>query len=173
MEQLVVLLAIAAISFVNWLIKKSAEQREKRRRAIPPPIARQDDAAEPATWRAPEEDLRKFMEALGLPPDEPPPRVESWQPPAADFEPEPVRVPAAPPPLPEAAVPVYRPPRINRPSEESLALARRLQARQDPIRAGEIGNSSRVREMLRSPSGLRDAMILKEILAEPKGMQSF
>ena len=32
MEQLVILLLIALISFINWLVKKSAERREARKR---------------------------------------------------------------------------------------------------------------------------------------------
>ena len=32
MEQLVILLLIALISFINWVVKKSAERREARRR---------------------------------------------------------------------------------------------------------------------------------------------
>lgn len=171
MEQLVVLLVIAAISFINWLIKKSAEQREKRRRMAPPPIERQDTApsADPETWRAPEDDIRKFMEALGLPPEAEPVAPKRWEPPAAEV----VSIPA-PPPLPVAeAVPMYQAPKVVRPSAEALALAKRLQAKEDPIQAGEIGRSPHVREMLRSPRGLRDAMVLKEILAEPRCLRPF
>jgi len=168
MEQVVVLLVIAAISFINWLIKKSAEQREKRRRLAPPVIERQTQApATPEPWRAPEEDLRKFMEALGMPVEEPPARENRWEPPTAEvFE------AVTPPPLP-VPVAVYQPPKITRPSAESLALARRLEARQDPISATEIGGSSHVRQMLRSRDGLRDSIILNEILSKPKSLQSF
>lgn len=159
MEQVVVLLVIAAISFINWLIKKSAEQREKRRRAAPPVIERQSQAPE-----VPEEDLRKFMEALGMPADEPPVRMEQWEPPAAEVP--------GPPPLP-VPVAVYQPPKVARPSAEALALARRLESQENPIQATEIGRSTGVRQMLQSRTGLREAIILNEILSAPKSLRSF
>lgn len=172
MEQVVVLLVIAAISLVNWLIKKSAEKRAEKRLEAPESIGREDspipDAEEPATWQSPPDDVRKFMEALGLPTDEPAPapRQESaWRPPAAEV--------IAQPPLPTPVVATFQRPRFTRPSEAARRLARRLESQQDSIRSTEIGGENRVREMLHSAQGMRDAVILSEILSKPKGLQSF
>ena len=73
MEQLVILLLIALISFINWLVKKSAERREARKRekaadqgveSLPRP------SAPPALPEAePEISMRRLREALGLPRD--------------------------------------------------------------------------------------------------------
>ena len=101
MEQVVILVFIGLVSLVNWLIKRSADLREKRkqeesRTGIPegnpwlspqennsPETLRPRPAADPAAG------MRKLMEALGIPPED--------QPPVVAHAPEPKREPSLPP----------------------------------------------------------------------------
>ena len=85
MEQLVLLLIIGAISLINWLIEQSGKRREQRRfeqerarrqEADPNPYL--EPAPSPAPVQelpepAPQQEMRKFLEAFGIPlPEEPP-----------------------------------------------------------------------------------------------------
>ena len=85
-QQIVLSLIIGAISLVNWLIDKSAKQREKRRieslenegqtpSSHPHPV-------EPQQTKQPEESLRELMETFGFPTSvEPvPPPIQSSPP---------------------------------------------------------------------------------------------
>ena len=85
MEQLVLLLIIGAISLINWLIEQSGKRREQRRfeqerarrqEADPNPYL--ESAPSPAPVHelpepAPQQEMRRFLEAFGIPlPEEPP-----------------------------------------------------------------------------------------------------
>ena len=111
MEQLIILLVIGAISLVNWLIKQSAEARERKRqqgrvdRGEEPSVLSEQKVPEessfgPASGKEedPSESMRKLMEALGLPLEEEPPK--------------PVQPVRRPPPItpPELPKPAYREP---------------------------------------------------------------
>jgi hypothetical protein len=161
MEQLVLILIIALISFVNWLFKKSAELREKRkleRHAMeggavpsqaeePPPASAQGD---------PDESMRRLMEALGLPQDEAPPPVirrESSPPP---LPPQPVF--EAPPSPVATPVPASLPPRLVRSASVPVPTRR--------------STPSPLRELLTSPEGLKKAIMISEILGKPKSLRS-
>ena len=92
MEQLVILLLIALISFINWLVKKSAQLREARKleegmaktgeslRGHPPPKLEPPES---------EPSFRRLKEALGLPDEALPPalprRTRKKIPPDAGF----------------------------------------------------------------------------------------
>ena len=70
-QQLVLILIIGAISLINWLIDKSAKQREKRRiesleREGQAPGS-QPHPVEPQQTKQTEESLREFMETFGFP----------------------------------------------------------------------------------------------------------
>ena len=88
MEQLVLLLIIGAISLINWLIEQSGKRREQRRfeqerarrqEADPNPYLESAPSPTPVQELpepAPQQEMRKFLEAFGIPlPEEPPPPV--------------------------------------------------------------------------------------------------
>lgn len=117
MEQLIILLVIGAISLVNWLIKQSAEARERKKqqgrqdRGEETSVLSEQETTHESTFgpttsqkeEDPSESMRKLMEALGLPMEEEPPKPA----------PRPAR-PIAPPELPK---PVYQEPPPLRPRE--------------------------------------------------------
>ncbi len=113
MEQLVIILLIALISFINWLVKKSAEMREARKREQGAAKSGETLRSEPPPppEAEPEISMRRLREALGLPDEAQPPalpkRMEQRVPP-----------PLVPPPLP----PPRRPPPA-RPVSPHVAVA--------------------------------------------------
>ena len=153
MEQLVLLLVIAAISLVNWLIERSGKLREQRR-------LQKEAASRGETTLAPastvpeaspreeiEEQMRRMMESFGFPVEEPAPAIEKQQP-IVEFVP-----PPTPPPLPKTA-PVIERPRIRRGKEVAAVSSER----------------SLWLNRLDSPQGLREAVVLREILGPPKAL---
>jgi hypothetical protein len=154
MEQLVLLLVIAAISLVNWLIERSAKLREQRRRekdasnqGQPPPVSL-PNFPEPSPREEIEDQMRRMLESFGLPVEDPKPIPQ---------KPEPVFVfeePIAPPlPLPKTQLTTPRP-AVRRGIGKSTPTPLR--------RAWTL--------RLSSPQGLREAMALREILGPPKAL---
>ncbi len=171
MEQLVILLLIALISFINWLVKKSSQLREARK--LEQGTAKSGDSLRGEPSRAPEAEpevsMRRLREALGLPDDAKPPalpkRVE-----------QPLPSPIAPPPLPPLPLPARQ---VI--SHVSLSPAHEeYRFIEMPHRAGRPARSkveaavspSRIRELLGSAGGLRDAVVLSEILGPPKSLRA-
>jgi hypothetical protein len=157
MEQLVLLLVIAAISLINWLIERSAKLREQKRlqkESSRPEVSAQHHREEPipeVSQREQVEDhMRRMLESFGFPVEEPSP-VEVPHPAraAADFFEEAPAPPPLPKPFPAASAP--------------RATLRRTQA---------ATTTSRPRSpwltRLGSPQGLREAVVLREILGPPK-----
>ena len=154
MEQLVLLLIIAAISLVNWLIERSAKLREQRRRekeasnqGQPPPVS-SPSFPEPSPREEIEDQMRRMLESFGLPVEDPKPIPQKPEP-VFVFE-EPI-APQLPPPRPLAP-----PPRT--------ALRRGLE-KSTPTRTHRPWTSR-----LGSPQGLREAIVLREILGPPKAL---
>jgi hypothetical protein len=154
MEQLVLLLVIAAISLVNWLIEKSGKLREQRRlekaradREETP--SRTVEAREEPTLQQPPEEperqLRRMLESFGFPVQE--------EEPAAEPPPVITRQPPSLPPAPPAT-PTPRPRRRRETAAASIAPAIRHPLLRD----------------LRSRDGLRRAVVLREILGPPKAL---
>lgn len=154
MEQLVLLLVIAAISLVNWLIERSAKLREQRRREKEasnqgqlPPVS-SPSFPEPSPREEIEDQMRRMLESFGLPVEDPKPIPQ---------KPEPVFVfeePIAPPLPPPRPLPPTPRPTLRRGLEKSTS--------DRPNRPW----TSR----LASPHGLREAMVLREILGPPKAL---
>lgn len=154
MEQVVIIVVIGLISLVNWLMKRSAEIREERklerqRQGIPEGDPYHEGSLEdgapsalPAPAVAASTDMRKLMEALGLPAGE----EEIVPEPAPVLPPLPAFQPPAPPKLRAGKIkdPGFAPP--SAPRANPLALA--LQSRDD----------------------LRQAIVLREILGPPKAL---
>lgn len=153
MEQLVLLLVIAAISLVNWLIERSGKLREQRR--LQQEAARRSEStpeAQPPLPESPareeiEEQMRRVFESFGFPVEQPRPQTLR-QTPVAAYE-----APPTPPPLPKQ-MPTVEQPR--------------------PRRSREFANVPRERspwlKRLDSPQGLREATVLREILGPPKAL---
>ncbi len=163
MEQLVLILIIALISFINWLFKKSAEAREKRK------LERQTFEGGETLQRAgeikpgaresqdPDDSMRRLMEALGLPLEEAPPPI-------------PRRAPASPPLPPIPALPNAAP--VARPAAASAARASRATPpAPKPAKPAKPGLTP-LRELLASPEGLKKAVMISEILGMPKSLRS-
>ena len=175
--QVVALVIAGIIALINWLTKKN-ESAE----APPAPRARppQTDAGAEA------ERMRKFMEALGLPADQAPRPIP---------RPAVRREKAAPPPLPrqrprsldEAPAPrlpveqLYVPelstpevPEFHTKSSEVSAIpSERTTAAPDPYASSQRQTPvDELRRLLRSPGEIRSALLLREILGPPRGLQS-
>lgn len=162
MEQVVIIVIIGLISLVNWVLKRSAEIREERKKererlGIPegdPYHQGSEKHVKPETAptppAAPSDDMRRLMEALGIPVEEEPPPT-----------PKPVvrhAEPAALPPLPAFQPPAARPkPRIEKPAEK-------IQPRHEAAPASPLSLA------LRSHDGIRQAIVLREILGPPKAL---
>lgn len=158
MEQLVLLLIIAGISLINWLVEKSKKIREEKRLEKarsqrgpqPPALPQEHPVAAPRS--APEEDsseqMRRLLEAMGIPTGFP------GQP--ATPEPEPVQtILPAPPPLPQAPTPP--------PARPSLRKKR-------ATAASSASQPTAWSSRLRSQSALREAIVLREILGPPRAL---
>ncbi|MCX6969286.1 MAG: hypothetical protein NTV93_03910 [Verrucomicrobia bacterium] len=154
MEQVVIIVVIGLISLVNWLMKRSAEIRaerrlERQRLGIPegdPYHEGSRKAGTPADpsppAMTPSADMRRLMEALGLPAGEEEDVPES----APDLPPLPAFHPPTPPKLRAGKIkdPGFAPPPA--PPASPLALA------------------------LHSHEGIRQAIVLREILGPPKAL---
>ena len=161
MEQVVIIAIIGLISLVNWVVKRSAEIREQRklerqRLGIPEgdpfhpaPHPAENPAAPHRAAGDSSPDLRRLMEALGLPPeeDELPPR------------PVVVRGTAALPPLPAYRPPSAAKPRFQSPGTRAAAMPPAAAVPGSPLDAA-----------LRSHDGIRQAIVLREILGPPKAL---
>jgi hypothetical protein len=170
MEQLVILLLIALISFINWLIKKSAALREARK--LEQGATRSGDTLRseppPPPEAEPEISMRRLREALGLPDEAQPPalpkRMEQRVPP-----PPLALAPPPPPPLPPPARPAILHVPVTPAHEEYrfIGMHHRIGKRASP-KIEAAASTSRIRELLGSTGGLRDAVVLSEILGPPK-----
>ena len=154
MEQLVLLLVIAAISLVNWLIERSAKLREQRRRekeasnpGQPPPVS-SPNFPEPSPREEIEDQMRRMLESFGLPVEDPKPIPQKNEP-VFVFE-----EPIAPPLPPSSPLPPTTRPTLRRGIEKST-----------PTRTHRPWTSR-----LGSPQGLREAIVLREILGPPKAL---
>jgi hypothetical protein len=178
MEQLILILLVALISIINWIVQKSKQRREQRKLekradttgerglAEPPPPETQTETA-----------MRRLREALGLPEEAEPPII----PERARREAPPAREPTPPPfPRPAKKAPVARvpftPPRLEyrkfhlpHLEHRKFDLPHRLAK---PVAEVEVRRQpSRIRELLGSAGGLRDAVVLAEILGPPKSLR--
>jgi len=185
MEQLVLLLVIGAISFINWLIQRSAEHKQKRREGRmnvpahghePPPLPGTEDDMPFGPNAQPPEELRRFFEALGIPIEEsppPPPPVEQRR----VVQPLEEKPPPVPAPLSVPAPQLSEgPSRSTLVSEETRELAKRFADSDVTISSstasskGSMPDGPSLAEQLRSPEGLRRAMVLREILGPPRAL---
>lgn len=191
MEQLVILLLIALISIINWIIQKSKESREKRKLE-----KRADATGEPVAKHEPAPDatgtetaMRRLREALGLPEDAAPPAIPKRAEPksveAERIEPKRMerkkrveRSILPPPPSPDRLVPPALPKPERRPAVVHVPSVRwdhrrfeHLHKMAKPSQPEAPTQPPRIRELLQSQGGLRDAVVLSEILGPPKSLR--
>jgi hypothetical protein len=182
MEQLVIILLIALISIINWIVQKSKEAREKRKLekradATGEPMPKREAAAPDMTETA----MRRLREALGLPEDAEPPVIPKRVEPPRRAEPSKAEQPVSPPPAPPART---LPPPLLKPETKPVLLHRSPARLWEEFRRVEMHHRiapplvheppkppPRVRELLQSQGGLRDAVVLSEILGPPKSLR--
>ena len=185
-DNLLVLLLIAGFGFLKWLASKVSEANKDSQTtgtkpaAAPPPIPRAPIESDDAR-------IRKFLEALGQPAgstppppvahrtDIPPRPVAPVQPPS----PRPRNIPSGPkrPMIPSKTsrepAPVFavqeRPIPVEPPSETKAPVEAYTIPNQPAI--GVARSETNFAALLRSPSGLRDAIILREIFGPPRSLQ--
>lgn len=197
MEQVILLLVIGLISLVNWMIQKSAEARKKRQmqeridrgEESAQPVASQryeSHDEEPETEGDPAENMRRLMEALGLPledaPPKPVPRQQTTPPPLPtqprEMTPQPSLVRTVREMEERGEMPIHRQPApvVTAPAQRpklhdwQRKAAKALEA-SAAAEASRTVKPSRARQMLRQPESIRDAIILSEILGKPKSLQ--
>ena len=172
MEQLVIILLIALISIINWIVQKSKETREARKletRADRTGENVKGGLAEPPATES-ETAMRRLREALGLPEESQPPalprRIEKR------VAPPPVPQPKPPPLHERPAKPMVLHVPATRPHEERRASELHHWVGSSAVPKVEAAKPpSRIRELLGSAGGLRDAVVLSEILGPPKSMR--
>ncbi|MGC1480736.1 MAG: hypothetical protein WA771_09550 [Chthoniobacterales bacterium] len=180
MEQLVILVIIGLISLVNWLLERSAKHKEARRLEQRADGFDDESAATDVAERSgphPDEQRRRFMEALGLPVDDPEPEM------VAQRE-------VQPPPIPEAREKVKRGPARNFLHKLSGDLEKRLVPEREvdvvaeqAITLKPVTRRQRTARKVVSPTapggqldfirerdGLRKAILAREILGPCKGL---
>jgi|GEM_PF-1728474 len=172
-EQLVILVLIALISLINWMVRKSGEARARRkaeREESPDESFHAREESEPLVTRsAPENEsgrppsdksMRQLMEALGVElPEAEAPEVAS-----------------PPPPLPSllemASQFESRGVRDDGPNEliwgQRRALAKALPK---PSMRKPAAPSKGIGRLLASPGGLRNGIVLSEILGPSKALR--
>ena len=171
MEQLVLLLVIAAISFINWIIQKSAEHRKKKKLeqaqqnpdVYAEPSEHFEEAPAQGSWQPPEDELKKFLEAMGLPVEEPPPIPT---PPPASAPQASASVQAQPTPPPQVAKP-----RRTTTTREMRELASSFE-NADAYGISTPAPTSSL-AFLSSVEKIREAVVLREILGPPRAIQPY
>ena len=192
-------LILVGIAALFRLLSKAAEGKRgpdtPDESMFPPPD--QNAPRQPAR-SSEEEQIRKFLEALGQPrtakpPPPLPPRTDIPARPVAPVQPPPSMIPVPkmrpakrrgetviPPALPKR---IYEPvpptpPPIEPPVFESVTPMLEIERRAKPTRrsiAQTGGPSERsdadLVQLLRTPGGLRQAFVLREILGPPRGVQ--
>jgi hypothetical protein len=160
---------------------RKRDQSKRTSTTTPPPVPRA--AAETEEAR-----VRKFLEALGQPTTTtPPPRRRSFSPPGSPFAsplpPLKTQPPELPPEIRQTREKKIFTPRVAQaptfevhespPTSEPIPLTRPEQADAVAIKSASTSQqpATDVVTLLRSPSGLRDAIVLREIFGPPRSLQ--
>jgi Na+-transporting methylmalonyl-CoA/oxaloacetate decarboxylase gamma subunit len=199
LENLLFLLLLVVAGLFQLLGKaaRKASTDESKRTSEPPP--RTTMPIQRAPKESDEERVRKFLEALGQPPASRPPPPVAQRPPyrkplvlprvppiASPLPPLVTRPPElpsefevhrepAPPPTPQPSRPLPEPTfqiheALAPPELVPVVVTTVPEAKsQQPIAAR--GSTIHLTALLRSPTGLRDAIIVREILGPPRGLR--
>ena len=195
--EIILYIAAAVWGVISWIRNKKSGQSDSEpaptRHAAPPPV----EQTQTQTQAAEAERLRKFLEALGVPANQPPPKPIQTAPRPVQPLPRPTQRPL---PRPVAKKPVVRKPAPVAEPEE-MALAGRLEGAADSVeqvgadfdlmakgmamqpipeleRRAEADGARQVQptavtgksihDLLRSPDSLRSALVLREVLGPPR-----
>ncbi|MCB1088698.1 MAG: hypothetical protein KDM63_16790 [Verrucomicrobiae bacterium] len=168
--------AMLVIAFLSWVFNKIQEATAERRRAeelrrrkgqpersgppsVPPSPPRQS-APQPSGQDNRESPLRDLIDALGGPPQPvrtPPPLKRESTPPAPQKT------------TPRPAEPAK--PKLTKAEQEALARLQSGAAGKRKTRKNAVENAAAWRQRLRSAEGLRQAIILKELLDKPVSLR--
>jgi hypothetical protein len=174
------ILIIVAVTLIRWLAQKAKTTQTPKPEAPPSrPIPRGGES------QTEEERVRKFLEALGQPPGSTPPKVatrrQAVQPrifpklPPLTTAPPPLSQPSAtrpsmPPPLPLEVTP-FKPATAQEGGFEVHEVARQTSSEPVPEIRRELSSRQNLRVNLTTSSGLRDAIVLREIFGPPRSVQ--
>jgi hypothetical protein len=184
----VILIIVIAAALLRWLWQKSqAENQDSERPTVPgEPIPR---ASETQTE---EERIRRFLEALGQPATSTPPRkvtpkrqiVETFKrlsepmlPPLVTVPPPLPSLPTStvtPPPIPPSQMEetVFTPAMVQEVGFEVRDLGAQTSSDLIPGAYRTAAEQQSLSMKLRSPPGLRDAIVLREIFGPPRSLQA-
>ena len=166
-DTLIFLVLAALVLIFRWLTSQGGKDEGK---AETPPNEQLPRSRPPAETE--EERVRRFLEALGVPPGtQPPPPVR----PRRDVTPKPPPVPkprvrrswAQPlPPLVTTPkeIPTFRPATLE-------VVSSPMPSRQSQMVAPQRLPTTSLRALLRSPNTIRQAIILREIIGPPSGLK--
>jgi hypothetical protein len=177
----VILIIVIAAALLRWLSQRSrAENQDSERPAAPSePIPRG------SATQTEEERIRRFLEALGQPAGStPPPKVAPKRatrpavfpklPPLTTVPPPPPASPTlatpAPPPLPIRRI--FTPAPVQEAGFEVRDLGLQTASDLVPVARRTAAEQQGLSVRLRSPQGLRDAIILREIFGPPRSLQA-
>ena len=182
MNDTLIFLVLAGIAVIfKWLSSRAADESEK-----PPP-----DSPNESIPRAPaqseEERVRRFLEALGQPSGtQLPPRVRPRgrvEPRASSPTPRPPKVkrgwvqplpPLTTVPPPERRVTETAPPPLPTPPRpQPVRVAGPIVRPEPKVAPAQPAISFSLGKTLRSPRGLRELVVLREILGPPRGLQAW
>jgi hypothetical protein len=179
----IILIIVVAAALLRWLSQRSKpdEQDPERPTAPGEPIPRGGET------QTEEERIRRVLEALGQPAGSaPPPKVAPKRKtrPSEFVNPNLPPLTTAPPPLPVSPTPAASPPppfpiqRVFTPAsvQEADFEVRDLSAQTSgdlvPGARSAVVEQRNFSVKLRSPQGLRDAIILREIFGPPRSLQT-
>lgn len=177
------LLLVAVAMLFRWLTSvanKASKNSNEKSTSTPPPIPRAPEETD-------EQRIRKFLEALGQPAGARPPPPIALR---TDIPPRPVAPVQPPSAFPrnvltprkrqiilskttQAPTPVFevekRPAQIEPPTEIKAPVE--AYAIDTDAKTAAARSETSVAALLRSPSGLRDAIVLREIFGPPRSLQ--
>ena len=200
-HQIIVFIIFGVIAIFNWLIRQGSKQGGGRVDKGSPPFTpvRRVRPIQVQSTESEEERTRKFLEALGVPSTTEPPRrivrpvqqtVSPAQPRSQELPREGKVIPkqvmvarkayVPPPPVPAIpqSVPPLRLPQLATASYEPvlplMAPTAGITVPSSSISPDDVppANLTDLQSLLRSPSSIRSAILLKEILGPPKSLQA-
>ena len=186
MEQLVILIVVGVIAFINWLIKRSAEVREQReidrrlaeqggRQRVgsddtlvrPTPVARPIGEAEQEAEHEMQESMRCLMQAFGMSEDEKPVFEAAPAPPPMPT-PKPKPVVVKQPKVRQAKLRPFKVPQVTASAYTPTSTA--AAPRKKNVPSVTTIPQSPWKQRLAQSKSVREAIVLSEILRSPKAL---
>lgn len=182
MSHLIVLVILGVIGLINYLVRLSASTPQKPGDGSRPSNYPRPQRPPQTAQSGDDERLRKFMEALGVPAAPPPPPRQIVRPQQALPRVQPItrkqpprRVYTPPPPAPSQSS--YQAETVGAQSLASTGYEVATETVQMASAVPGVGAQTSsaaadLKSLLRTSSNIRVAVLLKEILGTPKGLQS-